>query len=589
MSDGLRIVIVGGVAAGMSAATRARRVNEGAEIVVLEKGGFVSFANCGMPYHVAGRIVAEEKLLVTTPLRLKERFNIDVRLHSEVVEIDRVGKRVRVMRTGAATADEGVGTTGPGNIGGDADGTWVGYDKLILAMGATAIVPGMEGMDARNVFTVRSMEDMRGVQGYLSSAGGGVKRAVVVGGGFIGLEMAEALHDRGLEVTVVEKAAHVLPQMDAEMAVDIEGELAGHGVKVVRGCGLAGVRVNGDAGNATGEMRNAECGMRKTHLLKAVVLEDGREVEADVVILSIGVRPNVGLAKAAGIVLGASGAIAVDEVGRTNDADIYAAGDVAEVMHAVTGKAAKVPLAGPANRAGRVAGEHAAGGGRDARVTAGGVAGTAIVQVFGLEAGMTGLSEGAARAAGFDAETAYITANQHAGYYPGATAIRLKLVYEKATGRVLGAQAVGKAGVDKRLDVIATVLHFGGTVDDLAELDLAYAPQFGSAKDPIHMAGFVAQNQRSGMMPAIGPGEIDGRQLVDVRTAEEFARGHDERAIHIPVDGLRGRVGELDASRPTAVMCQSGLRAYVALRILRQKGFGDVVNVKGGWELARRM
>jgi rhodanese-related sulfurtransferase len=325
----------------------------------------------------------------------------------------------------------------------------------------------------------------------------------------------------------------------------------------------------------------------------------------------------VGLARAAGLTIGATGAIAVDAVGRTSDADIYAAGDAAEVVHGVTGKAARVPLAGPANRAGRIAGEHAAlsggqacageghaqrpveplgrdgGSGGAAEHGTRGVVGTAIVQVFSLEAGMTGLAEGAARAmggaAGFEVDTAYITANHHAGYYPGASAIRMKLVYDLVTGRVLGGQAVGHAGVDKRLDVIATVLHFGGTINDLAELDLAYAPQFGSAKDPVHMAAFVAQNQRSGLTPGIMPGEIDGRQLVDVRTAEEFGKGHLAGAVHVPLDVLRQRAGELDASRPTAVMCVSGLRGHVAVRMLKQKGFGDVVNVKGGWELARRM
>jgi NADPH-dependent 2,4-dienoyl-CoA reductase/sulfur reductase-like enzyme/rhodanese-related sulfurtransferase len=561
MSDKpLRIVIIGGVAAGMSAATRARRINEAAQITVLERGGFVSFANCGLPYHVAGRIAQEEKLLITNPTRLKERFNIDVRLHTEAVAIDLAAKVVRVWCVG-----EG---------GGGGAEEFVPYDKLILAPGASAIVPAMEGLTSENVFTMRSMEDTRALQAYLAARQ--PVKAVVVGAGFIGLEMVEALHDRGMAVTVVEKAPHVLPPMDRELAVDIEHELAAHHVEVITGCGL------GDVQHAGGRVT-------------AVVLEDGRQISADVVILSIGVRPNVELARAAGLTIGPSGGIAVDQVGRTNDPEIYAAGDVAEVVHGVTAKAARVSLAGPANRAGRRAGEHAAGSVSDANASLGRrgelarIIGTAIVQVFALEAGVTGLSEATARAAGFNVDTAYITANHHAGYYPGAASIRLKLVYDRGTGRVLGAQAVGRAGVDKRLDVIATVLHFGGTIDDLAEVDLAYAPQFGSAKDPVHMAAFVAQNQRSGLTPAILPCEISGRQLVDVRTVEEFARGHLPQAIHIPVDVLRQRVGELDASKPTAVICQSGLRAHVAVRMLKQKGFADVVNVKGGWELARRM
>ncbi len=554
----LHILIVGGVAAGMSAATRARRLNEAAHITVLERGGFVSFANCGLPYHVAGRIPHEDKLLITTPARLQERFNIDVRLHTQALAIDRAAKMLRVRNPG----------------GGE---ELLPYDKLILAPGASPIIPPLDGLNSANVFSVRSLEDTRALQVYLAAHN--PHNAVVVGGGFIGLEMTEALHDRGLAVTVVEKAPHVLPQLDAELAVDIEHELAAHRVHVITNCGLAGVQ------HAGGQVT-------------AVLLEDGRHIPADVVILSIGVRPNVELARAAGLTLGITGAIAVDAVGRTSDPDIYAAGDAAEVLHAVTGKPARIPLAGPANRAGRLAGEHAASGQfatpsgaatvRE-RPFAPTAAGTAIVQVFSLEAGMTGLSETAARAAGFDPDSAYITANHHAGYYPGASPLRLKLVYDRASARVLGAQAVGHAGIDKRLDVIATLLHFRGTIHDLAGLDLAYAPQFGSAKDPLHLAAFVAENQHSRLTPAIPPAEIDGRQLVDVRTADEFAKDHLPQAIHIPVDVLRQRATELDPSRPTAAICQSGLRGHVAVRLLKQIGFADVVNVKGGWELARRI
>jgi NADPH-dependent 2,4-dienoyl-CoA reductase/sulfur reductase-like enzyme/rhodanese-related sulfurtransferase len=551
-----RIVIVGGVAAGMSAATRARRMNEAAQITVIERGGFVSFANCGLPYHVAGRIAREDKLLVTDPGKLKQRFNIDVRLHTEAVEIDRAARRLRIREVGAGGREE-----------------WMPYDKLILATGASAIVPAMEGMESGNVFTVRSMEETRAVRNFIAARE--PLTAVVVGGGFIGLEMCEALRERGLGVTVVEKSPHVLPQLDAELAVDIEGELAAHGVRVMAGAGLERLRCADGA-------------------VTGVVLADGREVAADLVIVSMGVAPNVGLAAGAGLRIGASGAIAVDAWERTSDADIYAAGDAAEVVHAVTGEPARVPLAGPANRAGRLAGEHAAlsaggVGGAAAAARVRRVAGTAIVKVFGLEAGMTGLSETAARSAGFDADTAYVTTNHHAGYYPGASPMRIKLVYERGGGRVLGAQTVGRAGVDKRLDVVATLLHFRGTIHDLADLDLAYAPQFGSAKDAIHMAAFVAENQLSGLTPGIVPADIDDRQLVDVRTAEEFARGHFEHAIHIPVDMLRQRARELDPTRPTAVICQAGLRGHVATRMLRQIGFADVVNVKGGWELAQRV
>jgi NADPH-dependent 2,4-dienoyl-CoA reductase/sulfur reductase-like enzyme/rhodanese-related sulfurtransferase len=554
----LRIVIIGGVAGGMSAATRARRMNERAQITVIERGGFVSFANCGLPYHIAGRIAREEKLLVTTAEKVKARYRIDARVLTEAVQIDRTRKvvTVRDVRSGARSE--------------------LGYDRLILAMGAEAIVPAIEGLKAKNVFTIKSMEDARAVQKFLEETRfGGVRvpRGVVVGGGFIGLEMAEALHDRGMAVTVVEKMGRVLPPVDPEMAVDVEGELRAHGVEVMTGVGLSDVRA-------------------KDGMVRAVVLEDGRQIGAEMVILSIGVRPNVGLAKEAGLAIGARGAVAVNGAGQTNDPDIYAVGDMAEVVHGVTGKAARVPLAGPANRAGRLAGEHAAAVDDKVRGQIGEAAkvmGTAIVQVFSLAIGVTGLNERSATAAGFEVDTVYVTANDHAGYYPGATPIRLKVVYEKKTGRLLGGQAIGRAGVDKRIDVLATALHFGGTLEDLAGLDLAYAPQFGSAKDVLHMAGFTGQNQRTGVTPSIVPGEINGRQVVDVRTAEEVLRGKDVRAVAIPVDALRERVGELDAARPTAVYCQSGLRGHVAVRILKQRGFGDVVNVRGGWELMRRV
>jgi NADPH-dependent 2,4-dienoyl-CoA reductase/sulfur reductase-like enzyme/rhodanese-related sulfurtransferase len=551
----LNIIVIGGVAGGMSAATRARRMNETARIMVIERGGFISFANCGMPYYVAGRIAREDKLLITTPEKVWARYRIEVRLHTEAMRIDRVRKIVDVKDLATGRMEE------------------VAYDKLILAPGASAIVPPIEGIDAENVFTVRSMEDTRRLQMYLAAVE--PKKAIVVGGGFIGLEMAEALHDRGLSVEIVEKSPHVLPMMDGEMAMDMESELRAKGVRVVTGVGLKGLKTDGD-GRVT-----------------AVELDDGRALSADLVILSIGVQANTALALNAGLALGASGGIAVDVVGRTSDPDIYAVGDAAEVAHGVTGMSMRVPLAGPANRRGRLAGEHAATGkatglseDHGARQ---GVMGTAIVQVVGLTAGITGLSETAAIRAGFAVETAYVTANDHAGYYPGAVPVRVKLVYEKGSGRVLGAQAVGRAGIDKRLDVVATVMHFGGTIDDLAELDLAYAPQFGSAKDVLHMAAFAAQNQRDGATPTIMPAQINGRQLVDVRTREEFAKGHLPNAVLMPVDELRGRVGELNASRPTAVTCQSGLRGHVAVRMLKQLGFKDVVNVKGGWALAERM
>ncbi len=542
----LRIVIVGGVAGGMSAATRARRMNEHASITVLEKGNYISFANCGLPYYLAGRIQSQDKLLLTNPQLVRKRFNIDVRIRHEAIRVDRQAKVVGGVDHATGKAFE------------------LPYDKLILAPGADAIVPPIDHVKAPNVFVLRSMEDTFAIEQWMKTRK--PAKAVIVGAGFIGLEMAEALREKGIAVTLVEKAPHVLPPLDPQLVPWVEQELAKHEVRVIAGTGLSDLVGSGD-------------------LATAVELEDGRQIEADMVLLSIGVRPNTRLAKEAGLAIGPSGAIAVDAFMRTSDHDIYAVGDVAEVVHAVTGKPARIPLAGPANRHGRTAGEHAATG--EAR-PAGRVLGTAIVGVFDIAAGVTGLGEKAARDAGFDIDTAYVHPAHHAGYYPGAQQMHLKLIYDRPTGRILGAQAVGGEGIDKRLDVIATAIHFGGTIDDLTDLDLAYAPQFGSAKDPIHMAAFVAQNQQRGLTPAVDPG-ISGEMLLDVRTPEEFAKGTLPGAVNIPVDELRGRLAELDKGRPMAVFCQVGQRGHLATRILRQNGFEKVRNIKGGYLLASNL
>ncbi len=539
----LRIVIVGGVAGGMSAATRARRMNEAASIIVLEKGGYISFANCGLPYYLAGRIQTEDKLLVTTVDRVKERFNIDARVRNEVVAINRADRTMEVLDHRSSTK------------------YLLGYDKLILATGASAIVPPIEHGRAPNVFLVRSMEDTQAIHNFLKLSK--PKSMAIVGAGFIGLEMAEAMRDRGLDVCMIEKAPHVLPPLDQELCPRVQQELIAHGVQVITGTGLEALRANN--GN-----------------VNEIVLADGRAIKVDFVVLSIGVKPNVQLAQSAGLCIGPTGGIAVDAYQRTSDPDIYAAGDVAELIHGVTGKPARVPLAGPANRQGRLAGEHAATG---SSRPAGKVMGTAIVQVFDLSVGVTGLGERDARKAGFDIDTAYVMPNNHAGYYPGAEPMRLKLIFGRQSRRILGAQAVGGAGVDKRIDVIATVMHFGGTIDDLAEVDLAYAPQFGSAKDPVHFAAFVARNQQHA--EAISPAEMNGQQLIDVRTPAEYAKGTIKSAVNIPLDELRGRVDEIDMLRETVVFCQVGQRGYVAQRILQQSGVISVKNLKGGYSLAK--
>lgn len=540
-----RIVIIGGVAAGMSAATRARRMNEHASITVLEKGGFISFANCGLPYYLAGRITSEEALLVTTPQKVVARYNIDARVHHEVTRVDRRNKSVEVTSLENNQTEV------------------LPYDKLILATGASPIIPPIDHVRAPNVFLLRTMEDTFAVDAFLKARK--PKRAVIIGAGFIGLEMAEAMHDRGLEVTLVEKVSHVLPPIDVELALPLETHLRSHGINLITGTGLKSFGASGD------------------HVV-SVKLEDEREVPTDLVLLSIGVRPNVKLATDAGIVLGPSGAIAVDQFQRTSDPDIYAVGDNSEVMHGVLNATTRIPLAGPANRLGRLAGEHAATG---AAPGAARVLGTAIVQVFDLAVGMTGLSELAAKRAGIDADTAYVYPADHASYYPGSKPLRIKLVYERATGKLLGAQAIGGAGVDKRIDIIATAIHFGGTVEDLSQLDLAYAPQFASAKDPIHLAAMVAMNQRQNLMPAIAPDELNGQMLVDVRTAAEFANGSLPGAINIPLDELRERLDDLDSNMKIVTFCQVGLRGYIAQRILRQHGFEKVSNLKGGYSLLK--
>lgn len=547
MSSPIKIVIIGGVAGGMSAATRARRCNEHAQITVIEKSGNISFANCGLPYFLDGRIASREKLLLTNPKAVAARYRIDARVGQEVIAIDRAAKKVTVRKLE------------------DHSEYSLEYDKLILAPGASPIVPPVANARAANVFLVRNVEDILAADTYLKSAK--PKQAVVIGAGYIGLEMTDTLTHAGIQVTIVEKADRPLPLMDPEMARSITAELAANGVTLIVGDGLKELKADEDG------------------TVRAVVTESGESVPADLVVMSIGVRPNVELAKKAALQIGASGAIAVDEYQRTSDPDVYAVGDAAEVVHDVTGKPTKIPLAGPANRTGRLAGEHAATG-RGAK--AAGVLGTSIVQVFTLAAGMTGLNESAAKAAGFDPDCAYVLPNDHAGYYPGAKQMRLKLIYDKPTGRILGAQAVGPAGVDRRLDVIATAIHFHGTVDDLAQLDLAYSPQFGSAKDAIHYAAFVAQNQRSGLTPAINPHyEIKDMFLLDVRTLAEVEKGTLPGATNIPVDVLRERVSELPQDRKIAVMCQVGMRGHVATRILRELGF-DAVNVKGGYLMSKK-
>jgi len=539
------IVIVGGVAGGASAATRARRMNEQAEIVLFEKDEYVSFANCGLPYHIGEEIPDRNDLLVATPEFLAQRFRIDVRVKQEVLSIDRDRKVVTVRKAGGS------------------DETYEqSYDKLILAPGASPVVPPLEGVDAANVLTLRNLNDTDRIKAIVDRDA--TKRALVVGAGFIGLEMVEQLVQRKIATTLVELQSQVLPLLDPEMAKPIEQELLRHDVTVCTGAGLD--RIIAD----------------EHGVAFAAVLDDGTRIETDLVILGIGVRPNVSLAKEAGLEIGASGGIATNDSMQTSDDDIYAVGDAAEYPYAPGDTRMRIALAGPANRAGRLAGEHAATG-QCAKMSA--VMGTSIVRVFGISAAMTGLTSGLATRMKREARSVTIVSKHHAGYFPGAEMMTLKLLYASEDGTILGAQIVGGEGVDKRVDVIATAMHFEGTVCDLAGVDLAYAPPFGSAKDPVHLAAFVAGNQLDGIENLTdADSNLEGIQVVDVRTAAEVQKASlkgVDNVIHIPVDELREHLDELDRSRETIVSCAVGARGHIASRILKQNGF-DVSNLSGG-------
>ena len=548
----MKTIIIGGVAGGASAATRLRRLDESHEIIVLERSGYVSFANCGLPYYIGGTISNRRNLLLQTPKSLKARFGLDVRVKSEVVAIDPQARTVTVRDLAANreyTED---------------------YDQVILSPGASPIVPPIPGVE--RALTLRTIEDTdrikERVDGLLAAVdsseeavGGQALDAIIVGGGFIGLEMAESLRERHMEVTVVELGGQVMAPLDPEMAALVEAELVRHGV-------------------------NLELGVQVTEIRpETVLLSDGRELDADLVIMSIGVRPDVSLAKAAGLQLGPRGGIKVDSQMRTSDPHIYAVGDAVDKSDATTGEPTLVPLANSANRQGRLVADVIAG--RSIRF--GGVLGTAIVKVFDLTVAVTGVNEKRLKASGRNYRAIHTHPGSHAGYYPGAERISLKLLFDPSTGQILGAQGVGGTGTDKRIDVLATAIIGGIRADELADLELAYAPPFGSAKDPVNQLGYVADNIMNGTTRIIGWDQIDStdRYLVDVRTHGEFRRGNIEGAVNIPIDNLRERHTEIprDAAGnpvPIAVYCQVGQRGHTASRLLTQLGY-DVVNLDGGW------
>ena len=537
-----RIVIVGGVAGGASCAARCRRLDETAEILMLDRGPYVSFANCGLPYYVGDVIKDEAKLLVANPALFRDRFNIEVRTEHEVIAIDREAREIEVKDLAT-------------------DQTYrEAYDALVLSPGAAAVRPPLPGIDLPGIFVVRTVPDSQHIRAWINEKG--AKSAVVVGGGFIGLEMAENLVRRGLSVTVVEMLDQVMPPLDPEMAKPVQQHLEQHGVKVALGDGVAGFIESWD-----GRI--------------SVNTKSGAQHTGDIVILAIGVRPETALAKAAGLELGARGGIRVDERMQTNDPNIWAAGDAVEVRDTVTGEWTLIPLAGPANRQGRIAADGICG--RDSNFR--GVQGTAICGIFDLAVASTGASEKSLLHAGItDYEKVYLHPANHVGSYPGAKPINLKLLFRKSDGKILGAQAVGEAGVDRRIDVIATAIQFGGTVFDLEESELCYAPQFGAAKDPVNFAGMIAANSLRGDQPLAAWKQLlpDSALLVDVRDPDEFDEGHIPGAVNLPLNELRARLGELPRDRELWLYCRVGQRGYYAARILMQHGF-KVKNLSGGY------
>jgi NADPH-dependent 2,4-dienoyl-CoA reductase/sulfur reductase-like enzyme/rhodanese-related sulfurtransferase len=542
-----RVLIVGGVAGGASAATRLRRLDEHAEIIMFERGDYISFANCGLPYYIGGTIKKRDDLLVQTVEAMKSRFNIDVRIRSEVINVDTDNKKVTVKSSSKGIYEQE-------------------YDCLILSPGAKAIRPDIPGINSEKIFTLRNIPDTDAIKEFIDKKA--VDSAVVVGGGFIGVEMAENLKSKGLNVTVVEAASHVLAPFDSDMVVTIEKELVKKGVDLVLG---DGVKAFTDTKNRIN-----------------VILNSGKTLAADIVILSIGVIPDTEFLKDSGIKLGPRGHIIVNEKMQTNIESVYAVGDAVEVTDFVTGLKTAVPLAGPANKQGRIAADNISG----LNSVYKGTQGTSIVKVFGLTAAVTGANEKALKRAEIDYKKIIIHPVSHASYYPGALPMTLKLIFGD-DGKILGAQCVGYKGVDKRIDVIASAIRFNGTVYDLAELELSYAPPYSSAKDPVNMAGFVAQNVLSGKSNMITWDEVsklnkDDYILLDVRTEEEFIRGHVNGAVNIPLDSLRERISELDKTKIIIAYCKVGIRGYIAERILEQKGF-TVLNVTGGYTEVKRL
>ncbi len=568
----MKVVIVGGVAGGATAAARIRRLDEHAEIIIFERSGFISYANCGLPYYIGGVIEDENELTLQTPQSFWDRFRIDVRVRHEVISLHPKTKAVRVKNLVSGEVFE------------------ERYDKLVLAPGAQPTRPNLPGIDSERVFSLRTVEDTLRIHRFVQEKQ--PKSAVLVGGGYIGVEMAENLRERGLDVSIVQRPLQLMNTLDYDMAMLVHAELRKHGVVLSLGSNVIGFRDDGDsittllAGTGTkgsdgnGSSAGGTDGDNGT---------DGSSggnpgIKADMVLLAIGVTPESSLAKDAGLELGAKGSIVVNERMETSVPDIYAVGDAVQVRHFITGENALISLAGPANKQARIAADNICGG--DSRYQ--GSLGSSVIKVFDLTVAGMGLTEKAAAAAGFDYDSVVLSPGSHASYYPGAKTMTLKVVFERGSLRLLGAQVIGSEGVDKRLDVLATALQGGIRADKLKDLDLAYAPPYSSAKDPVNMVGFIIENLASGKVRQYRWNDIerlprDGSvTLLDTRIEGEYACGHLDGFINLPVDDLRVRLGEIDRSKPVYVLCQSGLRSYVACRILAQEGF-ECFNLSGGY------
>ena len=540
----MKVIIVGGVAGGATAAARIRRLDERAQIIIFERSGYISYANCGLPYYVGGVITDPQELTLQTPERFDKRFRIDVRVHHEVTAIDPERKcvTVRNLETGSVFTES--------------------YDKLLLSPGAKPVMPRMKGTTGERIFTLRTVEDTLRIRQFVEQAH--PRTAVLAGGGYIGLEMAENLTGLGVQVTIVQRPQQLLSPLDADMACLVHAKLRSKGIRLMLGSTVTGFEHDSQ---------------------QVTTLLDGQEpLHADMVLLAIGVTPDTALAKEAGLRLGIKESIAVNDRMETSHPDIYAVGDAVEVRHAVTGQRALISLAGPANKQARIAADNICG--LCSRYT--GAQGSSVLKLFDMTIATTGIKEAQAIASGMDCDAVVLSPGSHASYYPGATVMTMKVIYERGTLRLLGAQIIGRDGVDKRIDVLATAIHAGLTATQLCELDLAYAPPYSSAKDPVNMAGYMIENIETGRVQQFHIGDLetlprDGSvTLLDVRTPGEYARGHIEGFVNIPLDDLREHIGQIPQDKPVYVICHSGLRSYLACRILMQNDL-TCYNFSGGY------